>query len=202
MSAYVLNKWTRGFSFSLIVHLAAFGGLLGFIQWQEQVNPVTVDLDLTQAPRLPRFAQPRGHSAPPPKDWIASKAGMAPGPSSLTESAQEEAVPCPPPCPETPGDFLPSGMVSREPRAKGILLSDDDYPRQARKRNQAGKVVLEVFIDSQGAVREVRLREGQIPELNEVALSKLKQARFEPALDAAGRPVACRLILPIRFELE
>jgi protein TonB len=93
-------------------------------------------------------------------------------------------------------------MVSREPRPIGVLLSSDDYPRLAKKKNETGRVVLEIYIDTQGGVRDVHLMVSSSPELNEVAVRKLKEARFEPAYDATGRPVACKMTLPIRFELE
>jgi periplasmic protein TonB len=202
MLSALYKKWSRGLAFSIAVHACLVGGLLYFIHWREMVHPLVVDLDLSQLPSLPRSILPRGHAAPPPKAWVAPKTGENSAPQALTESAEEEAIPCPPPCPETPGDYVPAGMVSQEPRPIGVLLTDEDYPRQARKRNQAGKVVLEVFIDGQGGVREVRLKEGGAPELNEVALRKLKEARFSPARDAFGNAVPCKLVLPIRFELE
>jgi TonB family protein len=55
---------------------------------------------------------------------------------------------------------------------------------------------------SNGRVREARIVKGSYEALNKVALEKVKAARFEPARDAAGRPVPAKLLLPIRFELN
>lgn len=190
-------------SFSLFIHLSL--GL--FLYWFlviRQPKLLTLELDLTQAPRVPAtMAKPQGRPQPA-KKWTAARKGvLAPAPVQVTESAQEESVnPCPPPCPDTPGDFIPAGQAARQPRWVEGLIGDNDYPRVAQKAGQDGRVVLAVYIDTNGRVRDVRLLKGSYESLNQVALEKLKAARFEPARDASGQAIPCKLILPIRFELN
>lgn len=100
------------------------------------------------------------------------------------------------------GRYLSASEVARPPRWVGNLIGPGDYPRTARRRGKDGKVLLSVFIDEAGRVRDVRLLQGSDDILNEVALRKVREALFTPAYDAGGRPVACKVQLPIRFALE
>jgi protein TonB len=93
-------------------------------------------------------------------------------------------------------------MTAQAPRLVGDFLTDADYPKLARRAGQDGRVLLTVFIEADGHVREARVVKGSYPVLNNVALEKIRTARFEPARDAAGRPVPAKVLLPIRFELN
>ena len=48
----------------------------------------------------------------------------------------------------------------------------------------------------------MKLLQGSNQELNEVAVRKLSRALFSPAYTAQGSPVACEVILPIKFQLK
>jgi len=189
---------------SVALHVILVGALYGLLA-ERMTNPVPVELDLSQAPLVPT---PVARHAPAviarQKAWTTPVSGLAPAPTGATESPEPEAVvpTCPPPCPDTPGAFVPAGMASAKPRWISGLISDDDYPKIAQRQGQDGLVTLSVFIDAQGRVRDVRLLKGSYDVLNRVALEKLKLARFEPARDATGTPIPVKLVLPIRFELK
>ncbi len=187
--------------FSLVLHLLLFG-IPYYWLVVRQPPAVVMELDLTQAPRGPAPRPHRSHAAAA-RVWTAPKAGLAHAPSSATEAATADETPaCPPPCPDTPGDFTPVAMTAQAPRWVAGFITDADYPKLARKAGQDGRVLLTVFIEADGRVRDVRVVKGSYEALNKVAVEKVKAARFEPARDAAGRPVPARLLLPIRFELD
>jgi len=187
--------------FSILLHLLLFG-IPYYLLVVRQPPAVVMELDLTQAPRGPKPVPHRSRAAAK-QVWTAPKEGLAPAPSSATESAAAEETPaCPPPCPDTPGAYTPAALTAQAPRLVGDFLTDADYPKLARRAGQDGRVLLTVFIEADGHVREARLVKGSYPVLNNVALEKIRTARFEPARDAAGRPVPSKVLLPIRFELN
>lgn len=51
-------------------------------------------------------------------------------------------------------------------------------------------------------MRSVSILQGASPEFDAVVLDKLKDARFQPALDKSGQPMNCRVRLPISFKLN
>jgi TonB family protein len=78
-----------------------------------------------------------------------------------------------------------------------------DYPLEARRRGEAGTVIVELEIRADGSIGEIRvLRDPGYPMLREAALAaaeKLRGHRFSPAtLD--GRPI--EYPAPIRYEFS
>ncbi len=91
------------------------------------------------------------------------------------------------------------GDVARPPKI--IRMVSPRYTEEARAAGVEGLVKLEVIVDSRGRVREVRVVRKIGYGLDESAMAALRQAKFKPAI-YKGNPVACRLIIPIRFVLE
>ncbi|NKE71729.1 energy transducer TonB [Candidatus Manganitrophus noduliformans] len=100
------------------------------------------------------------------------------------------------------GRYLSAAQVAKLPQWVDNLITPRDYPRSARRRGKDGRVLLSVFIDAAGRVRDVRLLQGSDEALNEVALRKVREAVFTPAYNREGEPVACKVTLPIRFHLQ
>lgn len=100
------------------------------------------------------------------------------------------------------GQFLSASQVAQLPRWVDNLITPRDYPRSARREGKDGRVLLSVFIDAAGRVRDVRLLQGADEALNEVVLRKVREAVFTPAYNREGEPVACKVTLPIRFHLQ
>jgi protein TonB len=108
-------------------------------------------------------------------------------------------------CPESTaafGDFAKASDGYRKPKWIGNFITTHDYPLLAKQQGKDGRVVLSVIIDTEGRVRQAELIEGSYEVLNEVALAKVKEAVFSPAYDNAGQAIACKVRLPIRFELK
>ncbi len=100
------------------------------------------------------------------------------------------------------GDFVAASDAYRKPRWVGNFITPADYPAIAREQGKDGRVVLSVIINEDGRVRSVQLIQGSYAALNDVALAKVRGAVFSPAYDNDGNAVACKVRLPIRFELR
>lgn len=207
-----LRHWVMANSLlaSCLIHGALFGGAMGYLHWQASRLDHVMEIDLRGQSLLARPANPQGgpRMAQPPQPWImASGHRSAPPPKAepltVTPQVAEEAGPaCPPPCPENPGDWVPAGATSRKPVWSDGIITEDDYPRDLRREGKEGKVVAEVLIDASGRVREVSLQQSSLPQFDSLVLERLRASRFQPAYDANGDAVPCRLILPIVFQLN
>lgn len=134
-------------------------------------------------------------------EWFLVSKKRQPVRAVTPPQAQEEG--CKGVCDEKgEGDFVAASDAHRKPRWVGNFITPADYPAVAREQGKDGRVVLSVIINDDGRVRSVALVEGSYPALNEVALAKVRGAVFSPAYDNDGNAVACKVRLPIRFELR
>jgi protein TonB len=77
-----------------------------------------------------------------------------------------------------------------------------DYPRASRRADEAGRVLLRVYIDEAGLPRQVLVSQSSgFVRLDEAAVAAMKRARFKPYTEN-GRPTAGWAPAPIDFELE
>ena len=76
-----------------------------------------------------------------------------------------------------------------------------EYPRLARRLQKQGTVLLQITIDELGRPVSVEILEKAGFGLDEAAVTSVKSSVFTPA-EKDGRPVLCKAILPIRFELR
>lgn len=90
-------------------------------------------------------------------------------------------------------------LVSQMP----VLLSDfrAPYPPDAKKKKIAGDIILELLVDSSGAVRDARVLKGIGFGLDEAALAAVKLAKFKPAR-VGEQSVAVKIRYTYRFSLE
>lgn len=218
---------TVGVLLSTLVHAGAGGGLYyAFVI--NKPAPIEVEIDLSMVPLVspdptpPTAVQPKTPPPPPsarilPKHedlppHVAEDDEPEPGPTPTPVAA--EATPELQEAPSTPVEQvaagsasdvenrdLPAAKVARQPRWVGNLMSSKDYPRIAERAGKDGLVLLSVLIDESGRVQDVLLQRGSYEELNEVALRKVREAVFTPAYNDQGQAVACKVALPIRFEL-
>jgi len=70
-----------------------------------------------------------------------------------------------------------------------------------RNLGQEGLVLLEVFIDAKGTVRQVSVKDTAGADFDQAALNAIKASSFQPGT-VADRPVAVLLRLPVRFKLR
>lgn len=76
-----------------------------------------------------------------------------------------------------------------------------EYPRRAREQGREGTVLLRVTIDSSGMPTRVETLKKLGFGLDDEAVRALENSTFTPAR-SEGRLVACRVIVPVRFELK
>ncbi len=76
------------------------------------------------------------------------------------------------------------------------------YPMAARRRGLDGRVVLRIFVDAGGGVREVRVQSAEpVGVFEDRAVEAVRRWRFTPAM-AHGAPVGMWMTLPVRFSLD
>lgn len=98
---------------------------------------------------------------------------------------------------------LPSGATP----AKGIgeegWITPDDYPSTSIRRNQSGVVVIRWRVADDGSIdRCGTVRSSGHQRLDRAACRAIRRrARYQPARDAAGRPIASTVTRTVRWVL-
>jgi TonB family protein len=202
----------KGFVASVMIHLFFFTSCYLLVIWWKNSPFSAVDIDLRGSSLLLRPAKPVLASKPAvtkDEEWyISGSTKLAAAPVKVTFSAAPAAheapaeAACPPPCPSNPSDWAAVGSASRRPAWVEGLISEDDYPKDARAQGLEGTVKVDVFIDTHGTVRDVRVISSSDTRFSDVVVRKLKSAKFEPALDGAGNPMAVHMAMPIAFKLH
>lgn len=227
-SRWIGGSVAVGLVFSTLVHAGAGGGLY-YALVVDQPEPIEVEIDLSMVPLIPPDPAPPTEAPPPPPPpppaWTLPKPEERPPPPVVEEEKPEPELPPgpvvaeaqpepqdPPPAPveqvasvsraDVERQYLSAAQLTRHPRWIKNFITDKDYPRVAEREGKDGRVVLTVFIDETGLVKDVRLMQGSYEVLNEVALRKVREAVFTPAYNAEGRPVPSKVALPIKFELQ
>ncbi len=85
---------------------------------------------------------------------------------------------------------------------KIVLKVPPEYPVEAKKEKASGVVVLDLIIGTDGAILDISALENPDPRLTQAAITAVKQWKFEPALDAAGKPVKVHTTITVRFQLR
>jgi periplasmic protein TonB len=75
------------------------------------------------------------------------------------------------------------------------------YPWQARVRGISGRVLLEVLLGPDGAIRHITVLRS-VALLDDAAVRAVKQWRFSPARNAQGETVSVIVDIPVVFTLE
>jgi len=96
------------------------------------------------------------------------------------------------------GDFVP---VEVEPQV--VTKTKPAYPELARKASIEGVVYLDILVDKEGKVRDIQVLKGSGTNVGfeESAVQAVKQWTFSPAIQN-GKPVACWLTQPIKFQVK
>ncbi|MCE5299984.1 MAG: TonB family protein [Spirochaetia bacterium] len=194
---------------SLLIHLSVF--LAGYyaLHWWKHSGFNVMDIDLTSSELMlrPSKTQPANpRPLPVVTEWymgdVIKRAAIPVKITQTAEPVQEPVLSCPPPCPQTASDWASTASTSKRPVWVEGLITEDDYPQDARAQGREGRVKVEIYIDAQGTVRDVRVIQSSDERFTAVVREKLAGARFEPALDTQGRPVAVRMAVPIVFQLH
>lgn len=85
-------------------------------------------------------------------------------------------------------------------KPKPLVMNRPEYTEEARAAAIEGKVRVELTVDANGAVKNVKVLESLGHGLDEAALRAVQTATFEPA-QQCGKPVSATFVLGIRFAL-
>jgi len=101
-------------------------------------------------------------------------------------------------------DYLPQFKLSVAPKLdEREIASALVYPPIAQRSGIEGRVIVELFIDRNGVVRNVVILQENPPDrgFGEAAVRAFTGLRGVPA-EANGEPVSCRYRYPVRFALK
>jgi len=94
----------------------------------------------------------------------------------------------------------PVPVVSELQQAKLLFKTRPTYPPLAVKARVSGAVILEVVVDEEGNVSDIKILKGH-PLLNEAALSAVQQWKYSPTI-LNGEPVSVIATVTIVFTLR
>ncbi len=156
---------------------------------------VIEQIDIPETQQFERPPPPARPSVP-----IESESEDLPEDVTIEETELEsfEAWDAPPPPPEGPRvRFIPYD----EP-PKPLTPIDPEYPEIAQEAGIEGTVIIQVFVDEKGRVKETIVLKG-IPNtgLDEAAIEAIRKTRFKPAKQRE-RPVGVWISIPVNFKLQ
>jgi protein TonB len=77
------------------------------------------------------------------------------------------------------------------------------YPAIARKSGHSGKTLVIIGLAASGEILQATIRRTSgYAELDEAALTCVRQWQFSPARNAAGQPTPCRTTVPVIYKLN
>ncbi|MCL1633548.1 energy transducer TonB [Luteimonas sp. SX5] len=95
----------------------------------------------------------------------------------------------------------PAAPRVTEPQPIASASAQPDYPRDAQRRGQSGRVLLRVDVAADGSVANVDfVQRSGTPELDRAAMNAVRKWRFNPAR-RDGKAVASSVNVPIDFVL-
>jgi len=195
-------------------HVAALWALLQIREVREAVaDAAPMFVSLVAPPKPPEVAPP---SPPPPTPPV--RRPIAPEPRLIAAAptpAPKSFVVAPPPEPTPPE---PAPVVAAAPVAppapppppRNLSASavqyleplQVEYPRLSKRLGEAGVVMLRVFIDEAGRVRDVQVsRTSGHSRLDDAAMAAVQKARFKPPSEN-GQAVSGYAQVPVDFQLE
>ena len=191
-------------------HVAAIWALLQIREVRDavaDVAPIFVSLVAPATP--PKITPPLPPpSTPPVRRPLAPEprlitAAPTPAPAPFVASPPPEAVPpepapvavAPPPVAAPPRNLSASSVQYLEPLRV-------EYPRLSKRLGETGVVMLRVFIDEAGRVRDAEvIRTSGHPRLDDAAMAAVQKARFKPPSEN-GQAVSGYAQVPVDFQLE
>ena len=150
-------------------------------------RPITPERPLIAAAPTPAAAP--FVAKPPPEP-------VPPEPAPVAVAAPVVAPPAPPPpAPAPPRQLSASSVQYLEPLQV-------EYPRLSKRLGETGVVMLRIFIDEAGRVREAQVnRSSGHPRLDDAAMAAVQKARFKPPSEN-GQAVSGYAQVPVDFQLE
>lgn len=100
----------------------------------------------------------------------------------------------------SPTEEAEDGCPDADTRPRALSMPPPRYTDAARAAGLEGRVRVEIHVDAEGRVTEVRVLSSLDPDLDEAALEAARNAQFAPATHC-GVPVEATFTVSIRFEL-
>jgi len=98
--------------------------------------------------------------------------------------------------------IVPLASLSRPPRAPALDEAlEDNYPPSARAQGRTGTALVRVKVLPDGRIGAMRVLSETEPGFGVACRRTLAGSRWQPPLDASGRPVATELSYTCRFEV-
>ena len=154
------------------------------------------------APRTePPQIQPEAAEAVPPPAPMPPGTARVPDPSPVAEGRGVVVIPdslrtAPSPAPTSP--LEPSTVSEEAARALLVHRVDPDYPAQALPQRLEGPVVLQVWVQKDGTIRDLKLVKGYFV-LAKAASDAVKQWRFKP-YTPNGPAIDFQTLITINFK--
>lgn len=146
---------------------------------------------------------PEPEAAPPPvaPPPVVEVVTQAPPPPVVVAVPRPPVISAPPPPPVVAAPSQAEGASPRGRRANWITT--EDYPGSAQRAGEEGTTAIKVQIDSDGRVTACTVTASSGSSALDDATCKLYQrrARFNPAKDAAGNPIATTYNDRVRWQL-
>jgi len=112
-------------------------------------------------------------------------------------------IPSPPAPPATappaPAELLRVGSAIAAPVR--LIFVKPRYTEIARRARLEGMVILDMVIERDGAIREIKVLRGLALGLTDAAVTAVRQWRYEPTT-VGGRTVPVRMTVTVRFGLQ
>lgn len=129
---------------------------------------------------------------PPPEPPKPVEVAPAPAPSPPAPPVAAAPPPAPPPTPLVPPNFN-AAYLSNPPPV---------YPAASRRLGEEGKVLVRVFVSSEGLPEKLELRSSSgYGRLDDAAMETIKRWKFVPARQG-DKAIAAWVIVPIVFTLN
>jgi TonB family protein len=195
---YLLTAALSGFRRDLRrVEIVSGGALTEVIQLR--VGSLTEEIHVSStSPNPPRAQQIQPSTASVADLLDAAKQAADAGRLADAESAIRQALAAlqaARPQPHAPGGPVVVGGDIREPKRTRYI--EPVYPKAARDAGIQGTVVIEATIDRNGSVADALVVRG-VPELNDAALTAMRQWAYTPTL-LAGVPVEVLMTVTVVF---
>lgn len=205
------------------IHAGALAGML----WTRSPQPMLITMPTVQgvlvpappaeeikAPPAPEPPKPLPVEQPKPKPEPKPKPKPKPKPRPPAPEAppSERAVSAPPAEP-APSEPTPPALSGKEdelaapvapPRVDASQLNSPApvYPHMSRRLREEGTVYLELMIEADGTVSDIRVKTSSgSRRLDASALAAVRKWRYIPA-QRGGVPIAFRYVQPIEFFLN
>ncbi len=179
----------------LIITFLLFPRITNKVELEEEIQIIIEQIDIPQTEQFDRPPPPARPSVP-----VESESEDIADDVTLEEFTLDEfdAWDAPPPPPEGPRvKFIPYD----DPPVP-LRPIKPKYPEIAQEAGIEGTVVVQVFVDEKGRVKETVILKG-IPNtgLDEAAISAIRKTRFRPAKQRE-RPVGVWISIPVNFRLK